>query len=241
LSKPTAAATTSDSWIVMPVYNCAALTRAAVESCFTQDIGSVRLMVMDNGSTDGVTSWLRTLASVDIVSLGPPAGVTRLWNVALKHLFEEERVPYVLVINNDLRLRPDTYRLLVEDGGWFVTAVGTNKGIAWPGGVPSGEKRPHPDMSCYLIRRECWEKVGGFDERFVIYVQDLDYHLRMHQAGIDAHCIDLPFQHFVSSTLKEAGEEDRQRMLARAEKDREEFRAKWGCAVGSEEYYDKFK
>jgi len=205
---------------------------------FAQDI-PVHLTVFDDGSTDGTLPWLRSLP----VTVVPyyHIGVSALWNRGLDHLFYYLQVPHVLVINNDVRLRSDCYRRLVDDGGEFVTCVGTSSGAEWPGGEPSGKKRPHPDFSCWLIRRECWLKVGKFDERMKVYASDGDYHLRMHRAGVEAYCLDLPFWHYASGTLKEAGEEEQERILKQAQADREAFERKWGFAMGSPEYYKQFE
>src|SRR5215467_11592086 len=225
--------------IVMPVYNNLALTREAVRSCLAQDIGDVRELVVVDKGDDGVLPWLRT-QPVDVISL-PQCGVTKAWNTALTSIFGGLRLPHALVVNNDIKLRPDAYRLLVEDGGQFVTCVGTSSGAEWPGGQPlPSRKRPHPDFSCFLIRRECWQKVGSFDPSLRIYTSDGDYHLRMHKAGVTAYCLDLPFWHAASATLKNADAPERDRILKIAGEDREAFARKWGFTMGSDEYYQAF-
>ena len=37
--------------------------------------------------------------------------------------------------------------------------------------------------SCMIIRRECWEEVGDFDETFFAYQEDSDYCIRARKAG----------------------------------------------------------
>lgn len=230
------------NWIVMPIYNQLALTRDAIASCLAQDIaGGVRVLTVIDRGDDGVAQWLRAQHPAVEVVAAPGCGVSKAWNLALDHIFNTLEMEHALVINSDVRLRPDTYRLLLGDGAGFVTCVGTSSGAKFPGGEPSGRKRPHPDFSAFLIRRECWQRIGRFDERLKIYTSDLDYHIRMHQAGIDAFCIDLPFWHYASGALKHTDVDDRERILKQAQLDREAFTVKWGVQAGSPEYYDLFK
>ena len=160
----------------------------------------------------------------------------------LEHLFRKN--DHVLVVNNDCELRPDTYRHLLADGGEFVTAVGTRdpEKIKPPYVVPdSALKRNHPDFGAYLIRRSVWEKVGPFDEKFLIgYGEDCCMHLRMHRAGIAAYALELPYLHYGAQTLKNAEPEEQQLIQKQADRNREYFREKYGFSLGSPEYYREF-
>jgi len=228
------------NWITIPIYNCLALTHDAIDSCLAQDIGDIRILCVLDKATDGVGPYLRSLhPRVQTIGM-PGCGVTKAWNTALSHIFDFREAGAALVVNSDVKLRPDAYRLLMSDGGPFVTCVGTSSGAKFPGGVPSGKTRPHPDFSCFLIRKECWQKVGQFDEKMRLYTSDGDMHLRMHKAGIEAYCLDLPFWHYASGTLKQTDEADRERILKIAQDDRLAFFEKWGFDMGSPNYYKQF-
>lgn len=248
--------------IICPVRNNLHLTRKAVASFQSQDIdGGVHIIVVNNASTDGTSQWLQMQRNVAQMYHDPPLAVSASWNRALEHVFGMG-AEYALVVNNDVVLRPDTYRHLVEDGGGFVTAVGSrdtekirpNQYIGTSGvpeiadDMPNGylppdpsKKRPHPDFSCYLIRRRVYEQVGPFDENFLCaFGEDWDYHVRLHKAGITAYCIDLPFLHYGSMTIKNAEPAEIRRIQIQAEKNREYFKKKHGMAGASEDYYKFF-
>ncbi len=100
------------------------------------------------------------------------------------------------------------------------------------------KKRPHPDFSCYVIRKTVYEQVGPFDENFrIAFAEDGDYDLRMYQAGIRAYCIDLPYLHHGSMTIKNAELGEVRKIQRQADRNREYFKKKWGFAMGSDEYY----
>jgi GT2 family glycosyltransferase len=234
------------NWIICPVRNNLSLTKEAVRTFRAQDIeGGVHILIIDNGSTDGTGRWLSTQRDIFTLMNRPGMSVAASWNRGLEFAFESfPQELYALVVNNDVELRPDTYRHLVADGGPFVTAVGVRdreKLLACPDPDPD-KKRPHPDFSCYLIRRETYHVVGAFDENFKIaFCEDWDYHLRMQKVGIRAEALELPFLHHASQTVKNADNAERDRIMKQAEANREYFYQKWGVRGGTQEYYDLFQ
>lgn len=243
-------------WIICVLYNNLSLTKAAIQSFKAQDIeGGVQVLVVDNGSQqDNTVQWLAT--QPDLITIhNPTNSVAGAWNKALKWLFEPKWMDgqplppiadYALVMNNDVLLRPDTMRWLVADGGGFVTAVGDDSQdclVVPEGGFPEplAKKRPHPDFSCMLIRRSTWEKVGPFDEAFrIAFGEDWDMHVRLHQAGITAECLDLPFYHIGSATVNNASPAEQRKIKTQADLNRAYFKQKHGVAGGSPEYYALF-
>lgn len=224
---------------VVPCRNNIDLTRKAVKSILEQDI-PVDLLVIDNGSSDGLGAWATRHDRLLYAYFNPPRSVAASWNFGLQYFFDMG-AEYVLVVNNDIELLTSTYRRLLSDGGPFVTAVGVRE---WPAefGPMSNEKRPHPDFSCYLIRRETYERVGPFDERFLIaFAEDQDYHVRLHNEGITAYCIDMPFLHHGSMTIKNANPKEIWDIKIQADKNRAYFKQKWGMAGASPEYEAYFK
>ena len=231
--------------VIMPCRNNLWMTRDAVDDVLAQDIGDVHLFASNNGSTDNTPQFLAGLdpEQVTVVHYVPPTSVAKQWNRGLEWAFANGAA-YALVINNDVRLRDDTYRLLVADGGGFVTAVGVSPESAKFHRGPLPETlatRPHPDFSNFLIRREAWEAVGPFDEGFSgSYCEDWDYHVRLHKAGVTAHCTDVPFLHYGAATIKTAPTNEAAAMSEQAQRNREYFFKKWGVRGASPEYYNLF-
>lgn len=223
--------------VLMLVRNNLELTKRAIQSVLDQDI-PVTLYVVDNDSAPEIRDFLRE-SKVLSWRMTPAKGVSASWNFGLDYLFETAQCKHVVVVNNDVELRHDTVRELIEDHGLFVTAVSVDNPdqLQWDGVI---RKRPHPDFSCFKIRREVWQTVGKFDESMVHYCSDGDYHLRMHQAGIEAYTIGIPFFHYASGTLKSADPDEKATILKQADADRDAFAKKWGCRIGSPEYYAKF-
>lgn len=226
----------------VPVVCGAQMSRRCVDSLLAQDCGDMRVVIVGNGAIDGVVQVLQARywnePRVEIMAYAGMRSLHMIWNERIERVLAQE--PYVLVCNNDTVLRPDTFRLLRDDGGLFVTgvSVGTREEMER---CDAKEKRPHPDFSCFLIRKECWERVGRFDADLFAYCGDGDYHLRMDRAGVDACSLAVPFYHERSSTIRLVHNDLRDWLQQRADEDRETFKRKYGFAVGSDEYYACFR
>ena len=226
------------NYIICPVRNCLELTQIAVKSFLSQDIGDVQVILVDNDSTDGTGPWARAQENVFHVACSPSIGVSKAWNLGLKYAFETMKEPYALVSNNDVMLRDDFYRMLVEHGEGFLSGMTVEKEKDLQGIAQTSK---HPDFSCFLIRREVWGKVGGFNEEMVLYASDNDYHIRMNRKGVQALNLGIPFLHFRSSTLKALAPEEADKVRKQADADREVFKGLYGCMPWEPEYDGLFK
>jgi GT2 family glycosyltransferase len=231
--------------VLMLVHNCLELTKRSIGSVLEQDI-PVTLYVVDNASGDMTRQWLNDNGILHWRR--EVNGVSSGWNFGFNYLFDVAKAEHVFCVNNDIVLRPDTYRLLLEEqendfmnGGWggFVTcvSVGDVAQLEWDG---VRREREHPDFSAFLIDSITWQKIGRFDESMTHYCSDGDYHIRMKRARINAYTIGIPFYHYASGTLKNAPEAERLQISEQADRDRKTFRQKWGVDMGSPEYYSKF-
>jgi len=225
--------------ILCPFINGKRLTMAAHRTFMAQDI-PVEILYINNACTEDIIPWLSSL-DVHTMHNASPMSVAQSWNAGLQYWFRQG-AEHVLVVNNDVELRPDTYRKLLEDGGGFVTAVSVIEREKLLDEEDRGGPRPHPDFSCYLISREVYFKVGEFDENFkVAYHEDNDYHLRLHRAGVFAHCIDLPFYHAGAATINASTAAEQEYYKKAAHDNSLYFNEKYGFFSGTDEYYAEFK
>jgi GT2 family glycosyltransferase len=216
------------------------LTKRCVESVRAQDI-PVSIFVYDNESDDGTQQWLGEQDDICNQSSGIDLGVSAAWNFVLETLFSANWcATHVLVLNNDTQISPWFYKSLLTHNVSFITGMSVQND-SWTRDRVPGTPYEAPDFSAFLIRRECWEKVGPFNEEMVLYCQDCDYHIRAHRQGITLWNSGILFYHERSSTIKNADMFDRREMELRADQDRAVFKRIYGCEVGSPEYAELFK
>lgn len=102
-----------------------------------------------------------------------------------------------------------------------------------PGGFLARTRRTSAvTAACMVVRRDRFEQVGGFDEDYVVEFNDVDFCLRLEEAGFMTVCAACP-------TLVHREGSTRNARLLRAQeiRDRSRFMRQWGTRLPSDPWY----
>lgn len=240
-------------WCVMPVLAGPEMTEAALSDLLAQSIPT-KVLVINQGVEDRFRDHLEALAEQDhrifLWHHQPPLpSLSASWNLALDLIWASGGTE-ALVVNNDVRLHPQTIetllRIMAETDAYFVSCVGVTAEQFDPTATVeliADTPRGGPDFSCYLISRACHQKYR-FDEGFIpAFCEDLDYHRRLMLAGDGAKIfsVNLPYLHLASQTLKTLPPEEAQRIRQSIDQhSRAHYAKKWGGPVNAETYLTPF-
>jgi GT2 family glycosyltransferase len=164
----------------------------------------VRVIVVDNGSTDGSTATLAALPGVELIANDANLGFARGNNVAIGRLLDDG-LEFVWVLNNDTLVDPGTVRelLAVADADPRIGAVGTvlydmaspQHVLTWGGGRldrwtgrtrdarAASDRVDYLTAASILLRATALRQVGLFDPRYFFTWEDVDLSTRLVDAG----------------------------------------------------------
>src|SRR5262249_10340775 len=195
--------------IVIPVWNELEFTRRCLAAIQKTTQQPYEIIVVNNGSTDGTTEYLNQLTGkVKVVNHPENVGFVQGCNSGAK----EARGKYILLLNNDTEPQTGWLEALVEtlEADETVGAVGAKliypngklqeaggicfqDGTAWNFGKHDDPDKPeysylreacYCSAACLLVRRDLWEKIGGFDERYSpAYWEDTDLAFSIRNLG----------------------------------------------------------
>lgn len=227
--------TAPNTWvsIIIVNYNAGHFLQKAVDKVAAQTDTNYELIMLDNASTDGSIEALKTdhIPNYKLIALNENIGFAAGNNLAAKQAKGE----WIALLNPDTEAEPDwlaAFRNATEihpDTVMFAGAtINTSNpdimdgagdcyfgfGIPWRGGYG----RPRSELpgigECFsacgasaLIHRNTFLDIGGFDERFFCYCEDVDLGFRLRLEG--HRCIFWPdalIHHYGSGTTSVASD-----------------------------------
>ena len=193
--------------IVIPAYNKWKYTLNCLKSISENTAGDYEVVVIDDASTDETATGLSNVKNLNLVRNEQNMGFLESCNRGAR----ASKGKYILFLNNDTMVTkgwlPPLLEIMERDD---VGAVGSKLvyrgrtlqeagGIIWNDGTGwnygRGDDPMEPEYSyvrevdycsgaCLLVRRELFEKVGGFDERFKpAYCEDTDLCFSLRNLG----------------------------------------------------------
>lgn len=191
--------------VVVVTWNSA----ATLEACLRSIPEGVPVVVVDNHSSDA-TLEVAAQARPDarLIPMDRNLGFGTACNVGARHLGEAD----VLLLNPDAVLEPGTLEHLAERlageatlgaVGPLITDPADRLELSWGSDPtllsewrrrqehvrPPARETLRPSAvdwvtgACCLVRRTAWEAIGGFDEGYFLYFEDLDLCRRLRERG----------------------------------------------------------
>lgn len=218
--------------IVVLTWNGRDLTLDCLASLRHLDYPTYRVLVVDNGSTDGTVAAIRRLyPEVGVLENGENLGFAEGNNAGIRHALAGD-ADYVMLLNNDTTVDRDMLTVLigVAEADPSIGVVGpaiyyhdhpdtiwsAGNAIDWRGGAL---QRVHADerdiqieapyesdyvTGCALcMKREVMERIDLIDGRYFIYFEETDWCLRARAQGYRVVVVPRArMWHKVSASMK---------------------------------------
>lgn len=180
-------------------------SKLLAQNLVDMDLGKHRgcIIVVDNFMSNNERQNVRRLAATEnwiVLELDDNLGFGAGVNVGARHAFDNGMVS-MAVLNPDAKISTEDLLKLVratrEDPNLMVSPIiRTSSGSLWFAGMdlytdtgrvasrrrrdlPTGPHEPWLTGACFAISRYLWERVGGFDEDYFLYWEDVDLSRRV--------------------------------------------------------------
>lgn len=197
-------------YVIVLNYNGEKHLRYALPSLAATDYPALRILVVDNASTDGSLPYLAAeYPGVEVLALKDNRGWSGGNNAGIRHALRNG-ARHVVLANNDIRVDPRWLKVAVsqaeadarigivgfrilEPAGGDEDAGFTGAMAAWKG-VSVEEGRPVDGMAMF-VRASVFERIGLIDEVFFAYAEDNDFERRVRNGGYRVIRINIPIWH----------------------------------------------
>lgn len=194
--------------VIIPNYNGLKFMEDCLASLEKQTVRDFKLLVVDNGSTDGSVEWLRE-RQIPTIFLPTNTGFSGAVNAGIR----AADTPYVILLNNDttvdsryvemlekaigksekiFSVSPQVIQMyhpeLMDDAGDMYSVLGWayQRGVGQP--VGRYERPVKVFSACAaaaIYRRKVFEEMGDFDEMHFAYLEDIDVGYRAKLYGYE--------------------------------------------------------
>ncbi len=182
--------------IIIPSFNGKHLLEKNLPEVFRNSDFLNKVIVIDNGSTDGTIAWLeKTYPEIIIVKNDTNLGFTKPVNQGVAQSSSE----YIVLLNNDVRPAKDYLKNTLqyfEDEKVFAVSFNENESswplVKWNGKIQftRGEDKSGSRLTAWasggsaIFKRKIWDKLGGFNEIYApFYWEDIDIGFRAWKSG----------------------------------------------------------
>lgn len=183
--------------VVIPSYNGLFLLKKHLPDTIKYSTGLSRVIVVDNGSTDGTYEYLTTNFPDKVFCLRNEKNL--FFTKAVNQGFREAKADLVVLLNNDVHPQKDylapTLRRFADEKVFAVTLNEISSSwplVSWDGKLQytRGEDKSLAHFSAWasggsaVFRKKIWDKLGGFDEIYSPgYWEDIDIGWRAWKVG----------------------------------------------------------
>ena len=210
--------------IIIPNYNGLSFMEPCFEALEKQTTKDFKILVVDNGSTDGSGEWLKE-REIPSIFLPENTGFSGAVNVGIR----AADTPYVILLNNDTKVAPHYVEALeramdrsekifsvsskmiqmyhpdlMDDAGDMYSILGWAYQRGVGRSVNLYQKSCRVFSACAgaaIYRRAVFDEIGLFDELHFAYLEDIDVGWRAKLYGYDnVYCPDAAVYHVGSGT-----------------------------------------
>ncbi|WP_411726810.1 glycosyltransferase family 2 protein [Methyloglobulus sp.] len=203
--------------VIIVNWNCKKFLEQCLFALMNQTLKPYEIILVDNASSDGSVEIARRFSEVRLMLLDQNTGFAKGNNLAIEEASVDSK--WIALINPDAFAQPrwlETLMATAEDnpefdvfGSQLVSAsdpmildgagdayhlsgrvwrMGQGAPVATSAGIE--QEVFSPCAAAALYRRSALHEVGGFDEDYFCYVEDVDLGFRLRLAGY--HCLYVP-------------------------------------------------
>lgn len=197
-------------FIIMANYNGYYVTAGAIRSLRNLTYNNYLIVVVDDCSKDNSPIKLgRDFPKIKIISATKNGGLNKSYNLGIRYALSSG-AEYVFLVQNDSKaFSPNIIEEMLKQfekdkkigmvGPFVLDSFGNYR---W-NGIDKDKFGIKMNISeGYIIKREVFEKIGLFNERLVVYFEDIDFIIRLRGAGFETHAApEVSFTHIGSVTF----------------------------------------